>query len=175
MGQITVKLTGVKEIQRTLRLTEREMKKILRAAASKTGQRMRHVQKKQLRSRGVSPRATRSRSHGSRDSAWIGANPVPPDAVPGLVAVNKDTDNPQVILNGRDLHAFWIRPKGKEPFLVYRDGGRLVSVSSGVKVDFLDYAGDAHDAAAKEGEEYFLEEVYRQAIKELGGVLPGKR
>ena len=76
MGQITVKLTGVKEIQRTLRLTEREMKKILRAAASKTGQRMRHVQKKQLRSRGVSPRATRSRSHGSRDSAWIGANPV---------------------------------------------------------------------------------------------------
>ena len=69
MGQITVKLTGVKEIQRTLRLTEREMKKILRAAASKTGQRMRHVQKKQLRSRGVSPRATRSRSHGSRDSA----------------------------------------------------------------------------------------------------------
>ena len=61
MAQITVKLTGVKEIQRTLRLTEREMKKILRAAASKTGQRMRHVQKKQLRSRGVSPRATRSR------------------------------------------------------------------------------------------------------------------
>ena len=174
MAQITVKLTGVKEIQRTLRLTEREMEKILRAASNKTGQRMRHVQRKKLRSRGVSAKATSTRARGSRNKAWIGANPVPPDAVPGMVVINKDTDNPQVILNGRDLHAFWIRPKGKEPFLVYRDGGRLVSVSSGVRVDFVDYAGDAHDAAAKEGEEYFLTEVYRQAIKELGGVLPGK-
>ena len=171
MADIKVDLAGVDDVLKELRVTEREIPKILRAAANKTGQRMRTVERQTLRRRGVSREGIKVRGRGRRGQAWIGANDVPAAALPGVVIVNDDAERPQVFVNGEDVHAFRLNLGERQP-LVFRHEGRLVSVKTGHYLPFEDIASEAHDNAADEGEEYFLQETHRQAVKELTGVLP---
>ena len=171
MADINVDLAGVDQVLKELRVAQKEIPKILRNAANKTGQRMRTVERQTLRRRGVSREGIKVRGRGRRGQAWLGANPVPAAALPGVVIINDDATHPQVFVNGKDVQAFRLNLGDRQP-LVFRHEGKLVSVKTGAYLDFEDYASEAHDAAADEGEQFFLNEAHRQAVKELTGILP---
>lgn len=78
---------GLDEAIRELRLTPKELERVMRRALSKAGQRVRTRIRQEARARlnNIPLRYLRPRLRGQRGKAWVGSNVMPASRIPGAV------------------------------------------------------------------------------------------
>ena len=149
---VTFDVAGIDEAIRDLRLMPREVRQALRRAENKTGQRVRTVIRRELRSRlAVTTANARRRLRGQRGRAWVGANPVPAEWIEGYVS--EAPDGTITVGGVVDPRAFALAVPGR-PVVRRGDDGRLQRLT----IDVLQDAAGAIDAAAAAAPDIYLEE-----------------